>query len=177
MFVFAARATCWNFSVTSVQTTAPLSRPHGQDQRGPGQGWNLNPVCLCGWVADGCWWWGCGGVSCWLGPMGFWTWTLQCHIPFPSTFCWRFTTPGRTMSRRASPCRWEPGVGWEMTRCLPWNRLTPCCTPPFPSYDTETTKTDQMNVYCWCYLWTLNGNKLRNCKKILKIVLSQQSVI
>lgn len=111
------------------------------------------------WVG-GCW--GCW----WLGPMGYWTENLQCHIPIPSPFCWRFTTPGRTMSRRAAPCRgWEGG---EMTCCSPWNRLNPLVSH-LPSYRTRQrchtsskTKTEQINVNCW---------QRRNIKpEILKIL-------
>lgn len=66
----------------------------------PGPLWPRSGVepepCVCTGGRRGCWW---------LGPTRRKAETLQCHIPFPSPFCWRFATPGQTMSRRDAPWR------------------------------------------------------------------------
>lgn len=78
--------------------------------------------------------------------------------------------PGRTMSRRAAPCR----GGWRRK----WLAARPeIDSPPavhhLPSHRARhrchtTTKTEQINVHWWCaYLRILNRTKLRKCWKNL----------
>lgn len=92
-------------SVTSFQTTAPLSRPHGQDHCGPGQGWNLNPVCVGRWVSG----WLVSGLLV-IGSHGI----LERESTIPHSISLSILLkvhhPGRTISRRAAPCRgWRGG--------------------------------------------------------------------
>lgn len=112
--------------------------PRSQDHFGPGQAWNLNPVYV--WVG--------GGVA------GDWVpWDAQRRL-YNATFHF----PPHSAEGSPPPAgQWtgetHPDEGrsrGEMTRCLPWNRLTPCCPPPFLRYETESphTETEKINVHC-----------------------------
>lgn len=118
----------------------------------PGPLWPRSGVepepCVCTGGRRGCWR---------LGPTGCPAETLQCHIPFPSPFCWRFATPGQTMSRRDAP--WRGSERGEMTCCLPWNRPPPPLSASLPTVwdgaathwakprQTKFKYTDQVNRY------------------------------
>ena len=126
-----AEASQWRQSKQRHHCPVPMAKTTVAQVRGGT--WTLRM-----WVG-GCW--GCW----WLGPMGYWSENLQCHIPIPSPFCWRFTTPGRTMSRRAAPCRgWEGG---EMTCCSPLNRLNPPPPPPPPPPTSLPTQWDRDAIH------------------------------
>lgn len=114
----------WSLKIIAVSLCGTSQWRQSKQQRHcpvppqPGPLWPRSGVepepCVCTGGRRGCWW---------LGPTGCPAETLQCHIPFPSPFCWRFATPGQTMSRRDAP--WRGSERGEMTRCLPWNRLPP----------------------------------------------------
>lgn len=147
---------CWRLSVTSVQTTAPLSRPHGQDHCGPGQGWNLNPAYVSGWML---------GLLV-IGSHGILDGELTMPHSNSLSILLKVHHPWPDNEPEGRACRgWEGG---EMTCCSPWNRLNPLVSH-LPSYRTRQrchtsskTKTEQINVNCW---------QRRNIKpEILKIL-------